>query len=162
MTLSPTWTFFDGQWHEGNPPIMGPRSHAFWLGSSVFDGARYFDGVMPDLARHFERVNQSAKTMYLKPDVSVDQWIALTHEGLKNSHLIKHFMSNRCIGRRMAREGKWRPIQIPRVRCYVFMRHRCPMVQARQSHYHVSAVRHLKQCQQKPRQDVSIPIMHAL
>lgn len=84
MTLSPTWTFIDGQWHEGNPPILGPRSHAFWLGSSVFDGARYFDSVMPDLERHFERVNQSAKTMYLKPDVSVDQWIGLTHEGLKN------------------------------------------------------------------------------
>ena len=83
MSLSPTWTFFDGAWHEGNPPIMGPRSHAFWLGSSVFDGARYFDGVMPDLDRHFERVNHSAKTMYLKPEVSVDQWIALTKDGIK-------------------------------------------------------------------------------
>ena len=43
---SDTWTWIDGTWHEGNPPIMGPRTHASWLGSSVFDGARFFDGVM--------------------------------------------------------------------------------------------------------------------
>ena len=39
---SRTWTFFDGSWHEGNVPIMGPRTHAAWLGSSVFDGALFF------------------------------------------------------------------------------------------------------------------------
>jgi len=50
---SKTWTYFDGAWHEGNPPILGPRSHAFWLGSSVFDGARYYEGVAPDLDLHF-------------------------------------------------------------------------------------------------------------
>ena len=40
-----TWTFLDGDWHEGNVPIMGPRSHAAWLASQCFDGARWFDGV---------------------------------------------------------------------------------------------------------------------
>ena len=49
MAFTQTWTWFEGEWHEGNPPIMGPRSHAFWLGSSVFDGARAFEGVTPDL-----------------------------------------------------------------------------------------------------------------
>ena len=49
---SQTYTYLDGQWLEGNPPIVGPRTHAFWLGSSVFDGARAFDGVAPDLDRH--------------------------------------------------------------------------------------------------------------
>ena len=37
---SRTWTWLDGKWQEGNPPMMGPRTHAAWLGSSVFDGAR--------------------------------------------------------------------------------------------------------------------------
>jgi branched-chain amino acid aminotransferase len=74
---STTWTFFDGAWHEGNPPILGPRSHAFWLGSSVFDGARYYDGVAPDLDLHFARVNRSAVAMHLKALVSVEEWTRL-------------------------------------------------------------------------------------
>ena len=51
---------FEGDWHEGNAPIMGPRTHAAWLGSTVFDGARAFEGTTPDLDRHCARVNQSA------------------------------------------------------------------------------------------------------
>ena len=49
---SRTWTWLDGKWLEGNPPMMGPRTHASWLGSSVFDGARVFEGVMPDIEAH--------------------------------------------------------------------------------------------------------------
>jgi branched-chain amino acid aminotransferase len=78
---SQTWTFFDGQWHEGNMPLWGVRTHAIWLGSSVFDGARVFEGVAPDIDLHCARVNASAKTMYLKPTVSVDEWIGLVREG---------------------------------------------------------------------------------
>ena len=32
---SKTWTYFQGEWHEGNVLIFGPRSHAAWLGSMV-------------------------------------------------------------------------------------------------------------------------------
>jgi branched-subunit amino acid aminotransferase/4-amino-4-deoxychorismate lyase len=49
---SQTWTYVDGDWHEGNVAVMGPRSHAFWLGTSVFDGGRWFEGVAPDLELH--------------------------------------------------------------------------------------------------------------
>ncbi len=77
-----TWTYFDGEWHEGNVPLWGARTHAIWLGSSVFDGARVFDGVAPDLDLHCARVNASAKTMFLKPSVSVDEWTALAREGM--------------------------------------------------------------------------------
>ena len=49
---SKTWTYVDGDWHEGNVAILGPRSHAMWLGTSVFDGARWFEGVAPDLDLH--------------------------------------------------------------------------------------------------------------
>lgn len=83
MAWSQTWTWFEGAWHEGNPPIMGPRSHAFWLGSSVFDGARAFEGVMPDLDAHLERVNRSAVALRLKPTMTVDAMRALTHEGVR-------------------------------------------------------------------------------
>src|SRR5262245_8381850 len=82
-TLSRTWTFFDGDWHEGNVPIMGARTHAAWLGSSVFDGARAFEGVTPDLDRHCARVNQSATALGLKPLVATAEWVGLTAEGRK-------------------------------------------------------------------------------
>ncbi|HXX26128.1 MAG TPA: branched-chain amino acid aminotransferase [Pseudolabrys sp.] len=79
---STTWTYFQGAWHEGNVPLWGARTHAIWLGSSVFDGARVFEGVAPDLDLHCARVNASAKTMFLKPTVAVDEWLGLTREGM--------------------------------------------------------------------------------
>ena len=79
---SQTWTFFEGEWHEGNVPLWGVRTHAIWLGSSVFDGARVFEGVAPDLDQHCARVNASARTMYLKPAVSVEEWVGLAREGM--------------------------------------------------------------------------------
>jgi len=80
---SKTWTFYEGDWHEGNIPIMGVRSHAAWLCSSVFDGARTFEGVSPDLDLHCARVNASATTMHLQPAVSTETWLALTRDGIK-------------------------------------------------------------------------------
>ncbi len=78
-----TWTYLDGNWHEGNVAVAGPLTHAFWLGSSVFDGARAFDGVTPDVDRHFARVNASATALGLAPTHTVDEMLGLLHEGLK-------------------------------------------------------------------------------
>ncbi len=83
MAWSQTWTFFQGQWMEGNPPLMGPRSHAFWLASTVFDGARVFEGVYPDLDRHAERLVRSASNLGLKAGVTPEEIVALTKEGTK-------------------------------------------------------------------------------
>lgn len=80
---SATWTFVDGDWHEGNVPIVGPRSHVMWLGSSVFDGARWFEDVAPDLDLHAQRVNRSAMALGLKPTVKADEIASLAWDGLK-------------------------------------------------------------------------------
>jgi branched-chain amino acid aminotransferase len=80
---SKTWTFYEGDWHEGNIPIMGTRSHAACFSSSVFDGARTFEGVTPDLDLHSARVNASATAMMLDPIVTVDTWMGLTRDGIK-------------------------------------------------------------------------------
>jgi branched-chain amino acid aminotransferase len=80
---SQTWTFFDGQWHEGNPPLVGPRSHTMWLASTVFDGARAFEGRTPDLDLHLARVNRSAVAMGLLPKVAPEMWDELVRDGLK-------------------------------------------------------------------------------
>ena len=83
VVWSKTLTFFENEWHDGNVPIMGVRTHAAWLGTSVFDGARVFEGTAPDLDLHCARVNRSAKTMFLKPMVPVETWVGLAREGLK-------------------------------------------------------------------------------
>ena len=80
---SETYTFLDGQWIEGNTPFIGARTHAFWLGSSVFDGARAFEGVTPDLDRHCARLNRSARTMWLKPIMSEEAIVELAREGMR-------------------------------------------------------------------------------
>lgn len=80
---SQTWTWMDGAWFSGNQPILGPRSHAFWLGSSVFDGARAFEGVTPDVDLHMARVNRSAQALGLRSFVSAGQMLELVTEGLE-------------------------------------------------------------------------------
>src|SRR5712664_4292557 len=79
---SKTWTFVEGDWHEGNVPIMGPRTHAAWLCSMVFDGARAFEVVSPDLELHCARVNDSATKLFLKPTISTEKWVKLAREGI--------------------------------------------------------------------------------
>ncbi|SFC72435.1 branched-chain amino acid aminotransferase [Tropicimonas isoalkanivorans] len=75
-------TYFEGTWHDGDVPIMRAADHATWLGSSVFDGARMFEGVTPDLDAHCARVNRSAEALMITPTVSVEDMMAIIHEGL--------------------------------------------------------------------------------
>ena len=79
---SKTWTYFEGLWRDGNAPIMGVRTHSAWLCSVVFDGARAFEGVTPDLELHCARVNDSAQKFSLMPLVSVEEWVKLAKEGI--------------------------------------------------------------------------------
>src|SRR5262249_19387545 len=62
---------------------MGPRTHAAWLCSMVFDGARAFERVTPDLDLHCARVNESARKLFLKPTVAAESWIGLAREGIQ-------------------------------------------------------------------------------
>ena len=80
---SQTWTYVDGDWHEGNVAVLGPRTHAIWQGSSVFDGARWFEGVAPDIDQHSKRVNASAIAMGLEPSKSHEEIVGLVWDGVK-------------------------------------------------------------------------------
>ena len=80
---SRTWTFFDGDWHDGNIGLFGPRTHAAWLGSNVFDGARAFEGVTPDIEKHCARINDSAGKLGLNAVTSLDTWLGLVRDGVK-------------------------------------------------------------------------------
>lgn len=75
-------TWFNGEWREGNTMIMGAADHATWLGSMVFDGARAFEGVMPDLDLHSQRIIRSAKSMGYDAPVGADIVEGLIREGV--------------------------------------------------------------------------------
>ena len=44
---------------------MGAADHGTWQGTLVFDGARAFEGVTPDLDLHCARIVRSAEAMGL-------------------------------------------------------------------------------------------------
>lgn len=75
-------TYFEGAWHDGNVPIMRAADHGAWLGTTVFDGARYVDGIAPDLDLHCARVNRSAEALRIAPTVSTQDMVALVWEGI--------------------------------------------------------------------------------
>lgn len=75
-------TFFDGRWQDGNIPILNAADHATWQGTLVFDGARYFEGVMPDLDLHMQRIINSAATMGLEAPVDAETLEGLVRDGV--------------------------------------------------------------------------------
>lgn len=81
--MAETWTYWRGDWHQGDLRILGASSHATWLGSLVFDGARLFEGVTPDLDCHSVRVNDSALALALAPTMTGEAIEQLTRDGLK-------------------------------------------------------------------------------
>ncbi len=76
-------TYFEGQWHEGDALIMRAADHGAWLGSSVFDGARCVNGLVPDLEAHCARVNSSAEALMLTPHVRTEDMVEIIREGLR-------------------------------------------------------------------------------
>ena len=84
MTAPKAVHFLEDKWVEGNPPMMGPMTHATWMASVVFDGARAFEGVTPDLDQHCERLVRSATSFGLKPVYSAGEMQEIARDGLKH------------------------------------------------------------------------------
>jgi branched-chain amino acid aminotransferase len=75
-------TWFDGRWHDGDIAVMKAADHGIWQGSSVFDGARFFDGYAPDLALHCARVNASAQALMITPSMDASTMEGIIRDGL--------------------------------------------------------------------------------
>lgn len=77
--------------HGGNPPMMAAMDHAAWLGLAVFDGARTFEGVTPDLDLHCARLVASCKKVRLNPPFDAKYVADICRQGIakfpKNSLL---------------------------------------------------------------------------
>ncbi|WP_371037469.1 branched-chain amino acid aminotransferase [Rhodosalinus sp. FB01] len=76
-------TYFDGRWHDGDIPVMKAADHGSWLGTTVFDGARYVNGIAPDLDAHCARVNRSAEALMIEPTVTAEDMVEIVREGLR-------------------------------------------------------------------------------
>ena len=63
--------------------VVGAADHALWHASIVFDGARYFEGVTPDLDLHCARIINSAGAMGMNAPLDAAAIEGLSREGLK-------------------------------------------------------------------------------
>ena len=77
-------TYCNGAWHDGDKMIMTAADHGSWLGTTVFDGARQFDGLAPDLEAHCARINRSAEALMITPTVSTADMVDIVREGLES------------------------------------------------------------------------------
>ncbi len=76
-------TFYNGAWHDEDVAIMRAADHGSWVGTTVFDGARFFDGHAPDLEAHCARVNKSAEALMMTPTMQPEDIVAAVREGLQ-------------------------------------------------------------------------------
>jgi branched-chain amino acid aminotransferase len=74
--------YYNGQWGTGPVPLMTSNTNAAWLANAVFDGARSFEGVAPDLDLHCQRAIRSAQGLHMRPPVTADQIERLAREGI--------------------------------------------------------------------------------
>lgn len=75
--------YFNGQWGTGAVPLMTSLTNAAWLANTIFDGARAFEGVAPDLDLHCQRAIRSAEGLHLRPATTAAQIEALAWEGIR-------------------------------------------------------------------------------
>jgi branched-chain amino acid aminotransferase len=75
-------TYFEGGWHVGDVPVMRAADHGAWLGTTVFDGARFFESVAPDLEAHCARINRSAEALMISPTLSAGEIAEIVWDGL--------------------------------------------------------------------------------
>jgi branched-chain amino acid aminotransferase len=76
-------TFWNDEWVEGSPPIMGPLSQSFMHGSTVFDGARAFRRRAPDLDRHCRRLIDSAGVLGLDTELTAEDVVEVAVAGIR-------------------------------------------------------------------------------
>ncbi len=77
------WLYWQkGGWTTEETAILSLKDNAFWMGNTVFDGARAFNGWVPDLDKHCARALNSAERMLLKPDIRLERLVELCREGV--------------------------------------------------------------------------------
>jgi branched-chain amino acid aminotransferase len=79
-----SWLYWYGDgWTTEERKILSARENSFWMANAVFDGARVYQGLVPDLKAHCARLGRSAKAMMLAPTLDDEQLEDLCREGAK-------------------------------------------------------------------------------
>ncbi len=76
-------TYFEGRWHDADLAVIRASDHGAWLGTTVFDGARFAHGLTPDLDLHCARLNQSAQALMITPTVTPGEMVEIIRDGLE-------------------------------------------------------------------------------
>lgn len=82
MTTTTAITYVDGKWIDANAPLWSSMSHGVWLSSMIFDGARSFEGVTPDLDLHCQRAVRSAGALGLHATLAAEEIEEIAREGV--------------------------------------------------------------------------------
>lgn len=90
-----SFTWKDGTWFEGNEPMLGPMSHAWWMASSVFDGARSIARLAPDLDRHCARIIESGKAFGMTAPLTADEIVPWRGKESRNFPKTRNSISGR-------------------------------------------------------------------
>ena len=82
MTTTTAITYVDGKWVDANAPLWSSMSHGVWLSSMIFDGARAFEGVTPDLDLHCQRAVRSAGALGLRATMGAKEIEEIARDGV--------------------------------------------------------------------------------
>ncbi|HET7330857.1 branched-chain amino acid aminotransferase [Dyella sp.] len=74
--------WYGSAWTTEQRPLLGLRDNSFWMGNSVFDGARAYDNVTPDLELHCARLLRSATHMLMRPTIDAESLAAICRAGV--------------------------------------------------------------------------------
>jgi branched-chain amino acid aminotransferase len=78
------WLYWYGDgWTVDERPLLSMRENSFWMGNSVFDGARAYDGFVPDLDEHCRRLGTSAEVMLMKPTMTAGELASVCLDGIR-------------------------------------------------------------------------------
>ncbi|TNE37477.1 MAG: branched-chain amino acid aminotransferase [Alphaproteobacteria bacterium] len=75
--------FYNGDWYDECPRVIGPMDHSFWMASTVFDGARSYQGMAPDLDLHCQRLGRSAKALGMIPTMEDGEVLDLCKQAVR-------------------------------------------------------------------------------
>ena len=76
-------TWLDGAWVDSGAPMISLNSQGVWLSSFIFDGARAFEGVAPDLDLHARRATRSAAKMGMRATHTAEEIMEIAWEGVE-------------------------------------------------------------------------------
>ena len=82
--------YFNGDWVPFPEVKIDPLDRGFFLGDSVFEVARTFNGKSFKMREHIERLYRSLSFVRIDPKIDAEEMINISEEAItKNLHLLE-------------------------------------------------------------------------